>query len=145
MMDTQKAHQQEATQQEATQIDPQAPDWSRTPAAMVASVILGLAAISGLIWSIAHESRSDQRINTQSITTGDQTPSAPARLLIDLNTASVHELQMLPSIGPKIAQRIIDDRSGHGSYESLKDLDRVSGIGPKTLAKLTDWVTISTP
>lgn len=125
---------------------PQAPqDWSRTPAAMVASVILGLAAISGLIWSIAHESRSPQTASSASHQVAEQTHSAPARLLIDLNTASAKELEMLPSIGPKIAQRIIDDRSEHGSYESLKDLDRVSGIGPKTLAKLSDWVTISTP
>jgi len=70
---------------------------------------------------------------------------APASLLIDVNTASIDDLQLLPSIGPKLAQRIIDDRTEHGPYESLKELDRVTGIGPKTLERLADWVSFSMP
>lgn len=68
--------------------------------------------------------------------------SEPARgvsRLIDLNTASAAELDLLPGIGPALAARIIEDRAAHGPFRSLDDLDRVSGIGPKTVAKLAPF------
>lgn len=58
---------------------------------------------------------------------------------IDLNTASAAELDLLPSIGPTLAARIIADREANGPFGSLDDLDRVPGIGPKTIAKLVPY------
>jgi len=55
---------------------------------------------------------------------------------IDLNRASVADLELLPGIGPKLARRIVADRERHGSYRELKDLARVSGIGPMTLSRI---------
>lgn len=56
---------------------------------------------------------------------------------IDLNRASSQELQQLKGIGPKTAERIIEERSRAGPYSSLQDLsDRVKGIGPKRLQGL---------
>lgn len=104
---------------------------------MVGALVLGACSFFGLVWSFSHQSASfAQQSDTQ---------SPQIRLLIDLNTADEAQLQMLPSIGPKIAQRIIEDRQTHGGYESVGDLDRVSGIGPKTIEKLQDWVMVSTP
>lgn len=60
---------------------------------------------------------------------------------INVNTASQAELELLPGVGPKLAQRILDDRAKNGNYKSLKDLDRVSGIGVKTLERLAPLVT----
>ena len=51
---------------------------------------------------------------------------------IDVNHASLDELRSLPRIGPVLAQRIVDGRP----YESADDLERVRGIGPKTIANL---------
>ncbi len=128
-----------------TETTTKASDWSRTPAAMVSALVLGLAAITGLIWSVTTSSEPS-RIHTQ-ITQGPviENQSAPARLLIDLNSAGIDELELLPSIGPKLAQRILDDREENGPYEALKDLDRVRGIGPKTIARVAEWVTIGAP
>jgi len=109
---------------------------------MVSAAILGIASISGLIWSMTTPS-STQAVHTQQAI--DSGKPAPASLLIDINTAEIDELQLLPSIGPKLAQRIFDDRTEHGPFKSLKDLDRVTGIGPKTIARLADWVMISPP
>lgn len=55
---------------------------------------------------------------------------------INVNTATSAELELLPQIGPKMAERIIEYRTSHGRFKSLNDLDKVKGIGPKTLEKL---------
>ncbi len=110
---------------------------------MVSAAILGIAAIVGLVWSLNHQPAPTRPpvgfASTKMVT------DAPARLLIDLNNAQARELEMLPSIGPTIAQRIVDHRNEHGPFESLEDLDDVLGIGPKTIAKVTDWVSLSEP
>jgi competence protein ComEA len=59
---------------------------------------------------------------------------------INVNRADQTELQKLPGIGPKLSQRILDERA-RGRFKSIDDLRRVSGIGPKTLEKLRPHVT----
>jgi competence protein ComEA len=60
---------------------------------------------------------------------------------ININQASAEELQRLPGIGPKLAQRIVEERR-KGPFKSVDDLKRVSGIGPKTLEKLRPHITV---
>lgn len=60
---------------------------------------------------------------------------------IDVNSASAGELQKLPGIGPKMSQRIIDERAKK-PFATVEELRRVSGIGPKTLEKLRPFVTV---
>jgi competence protein ComEA len=60
---------------------------------------------------------------------------------IDVNQATLAELQKLPGIGPKMSQRIVDEREKR-PFVSVTDLRRVSGIGPKTLEKLKPYVTV---
>lgn len=55
-----------------------------------------------------------------------------------MNSASIAELELLPRVNEALARRIIAGRP----YRSVEDLERVSGIGPKTLELLRPRVTV---
>lgn len=61
-------------------------------------------------------------------------------LRIDLNTATAADLERLPRIGPKTAERILAFRAAFGPLRSVDDLLGVKGIGPKTLDHLRPHV-----
>lgn len=58
---------------------------------------------------------------------------------IDVNNASIEELQRLPGIGVKLSKRIIEERT-RKPFADPADLRRVSGIGPKTIEKMRPFV-----
>ncbi|MEN3304901.1 MAG: competence protein ComEA [Micromonosporaceae bacterium] len=62
--------------------------------------------------------------------------------LVNLNTATLAELDALPGIGPALAQRIVDYRTAHGGFRSVDELRRVEGIGDAKFAQLKDRVAV---
>ncbi len=61
---------------------------------------------------------------------------------VNINTASVSELEELPGIGEVIAQRIVDYRTQHGPFKTVRDLLKVEGIGEKKFESIEDHVTV---
>ncbi len=59
---------------------------------------------------------------------------------IDVNRADAVILEKLPGIGPVLAARIMEERRRGGPYLSLRDLERVKGIGPATAKALEPYV-----
>ena len=72
-------------------------------------------------------------------TLGEESPK------IDLNTATLSQLDSLPGIGPVIAERILELREKSGPYKRIEDLMNIRGIGEKKFLKLKDLITVKTP
>jgi len=62
--------------------------------------------------------------------------------LININTASVAELEQLPGVGPVTAAKIVEYRKINGPYSSVNDLLGVSGIGEAKLSKIAPHATV---
>ena len=61
---------------------------------------------------------------------------------ININTASLEELDTLPGIGPATAQAIIDHRQQSGSFQRIEDITNVSGIGIATYDRIKDMISV---
>lgn len=67
---------------------------------------------------------------------------ASTATLLNINTATAAELEMLPHIGPAMAQRIIDYREAHGPFTQIEDLKNVEGIGETRYQDLAPLITV---
>jgi competence protein ComEA len=61
---------------------------------------------------------------------------------VNINTATVSELDALPGIGPTTAQAIVDYRLENGNFQSAQDIQKVPGVGPATYDRIQDYITI---
>ena len=65
-------------------------------------------------------------------------PGAP----VNINTASLEELDALSGVGPSTAQKIIDYRTASGPFKTIDDIKNVSGIGDAKFAAMKDSITV---
>jgi competence protein ComEA len=73
---------------------------------------------------------------------GPVAPGQPGAAMINLNTATLADLDTLPGVGPVLAQRILDAREAQGGFKAISDLREVSGIGASRYEQLKDLVTV---
>ncbi len=76
------------------------------------------------------------RARLYAATPGVLYPSREAGGRVNINTAGAAELEQLPGIGPRTAQRIVEYRLAHGRFGSVEELRNVKGIGPKKMEKI---------
>ena len=111
-------------------------DWRQAPTATPASPAAAVspAALPGLGLEPAELLESPARAPAAPIMTSVSSGR------VDINTADVSLLETLPGIGPVKAKAIVDDRATRGPFSSVDDLDRVTGFGEKTVARLRPYL-----
>ena len=62
--------------------------------------------------------------------------------VVNINTADAAQLSMLPRVGARAAQQIVDYRTQHGSFHKAADLMQVKGFGQKRFDKLGPYLTV---
>ena len=76
------------------------------------------------------------------MTLGPGPVAAAAAEKVNINTASVKELQKLDGIGRGVAQRIVKYREANGPFKSGEDLRKVEGVGPATFERNRDRIVV---
>lgn len=75
----------------------------------------------------------------------DRHPARQYDYQLDVNSATWVEWALLDGIGPQLAKQIVADRDARGPFRSIDDVDRVRGIGPKTMDKIRPWLRVKQP
>jgi competence protein ComEA len=61
---------------------------------------------------------------------------------ININTATIEELDALPGVGPAIAGRIVDYREAYGPFTTIEEITNVRGIGPATFEEIKERIAV---
>jgi comEA protein len=72
-----------------------------------------------------------------------QTTAAEKAPVVNLNTATVADLEKLPGIGARVAARIVEYRTQKGPFKKIEELMNVQGIGEKSFLKLRSQLTVT--
>jgi competence protein ComEA len=111
-----------------------------------AMLVAAIAAVLWIGWPApedgGRQAQPDQPVTAQAPAAAPVgvTPPARAASKVNLNRASVDELQTLPGIGPVLAQRMVEWRRAHGRYRTVDELQEVKGIGRKRMEQLRPLV-----
>ena len=71
-----------------------------------------------------------------------ESSSSSSQQVVNINTADISQLALLPRVGEKAAQRIVDYRKEHGPFRKATDLMQVKGIGAKTFERMAPYIAL---
>ena len=100
--------------------------------------VLSIVALASLL------AAQPQMAAAQSRTSGRSTAKPAVTGQVNINTASVTELQTLPGIGAKTAERIVEYRQKNGPFKKIEELMNVRGVGEKNFLKLKPHLSVAT-
>ncbi len=127
------------------------------PGRYAAAIVLALCGLASVYWAAMSE-KSDKSDRSGTSTAPQKLPATTEQLaatsppntpttntragILDLNTATAAELELLPGVGPSLAARIVEYREKSGPFQKFEDLDKVYGFGPKMLEKIRPMVEV---
>lgn len=109
-----------------------------------AAVVFALCMIGVLISGNTAQNEPEITVERQSNTASDTADAHPDEppLLININTASAAELELLDGIGPALAERIVEYREVCGGFIHTEQLMDVSGIGESVYKGIANHITL---
>ncbi|MBD3403251.1 hypothetical protein GF420_10185 [candidate division GN15 bacterium] len=117
-------------------------DFSHTQLKVLAGLAGLLLLLSGYQFVRAYSSPTEQSLELP-ILLSDPTEYT-GLFVLDPNTAPIDSLELLPGIGPALAERIVTYRQ-HGRFEEPIDITNVRGIGPRTYERLKPYLKVHRP
>jgi competence ComEA-like helix-hairpin-helix protein len=106
-------------------------------------LIAGIAAL--LAWTAWRAVHRTVLLDTPNSETSQAGAATLPDMRIDINSATVPELSVLPAIGPGLAERIVADRQQRGPFERVESLTRVSGIGKAIIDRVKPYAVATPP
>jgi competence protein ComEA len=97
-------------------------------------IAMSLLFIGLSVWGLCHWAPTPQ----------SGVPPKP-RLRIDPNQAAAEEFRLLPGVGPRLAERIVEYRQQAGEIRTAEDLLDVPGIGPQRVAQIREYLRFEPP
>ncbi|MBU1262920.1 helix-hairpin-helix domain-containing protein [bacterium] len=93
---------------------------------------------------IVHSQKGSQtQTDPKTSTTSNLPKKKPQTFIININTAEKEDLELLPGVSPKIAERIIEFRKNNGKFKQKEDIMEIKGIGEKRFEKWKDLIIIN--
>ncbi len=120
-------------------------EWGFSSLERRAITLLVIFILTGAVVRFFHNSQIGRQLEVWSAQPTNSAPLAtqPKLQKININTASVDELGLLPGIGPVRAEAIVAYRANQGEFGSAEDILNVAGIGEKTVAKISQYLQFS--
>ena len=87
------------------------------------------------LWSVSASAQSSSR---------SAAATQAAAAMVNLNTATLAQLETLPGVGKATAERIVEYREKIGGFKKIEDLMNVQGIGEKSFLKIKPLITVAT-
>jgi competence protein ComEA len=104
------------------------------------SVVVVIVLIGGALYAARVSERAPQIVYSASLEEVEE--ESQGSLKVNINTASVDELDELPEVGPATAETIIEYRRNNGMFRSVEELEEIPGIGPETIEEIELFATV---
>ena len=108
----------------------------------IKNALLGIFSAAVVIMAVSALVGDEIDLRVSSAEIYDTLRASEQPLVIDINSASVRELQKLNGVGEVIAGAVVAYREEHGNFTSAEDLLNVKGIGPATLEKIRPYIIV---
>lgn len=125
-------------------MDRSATKWVVAVAVAVVAGVLTLGSLPAMAQGTQAKAGVDQAQTPKAPKTA-KAPKAPKLAegtKVNVNTATAEQLDALPKIGPKVAQRIVDYRTAHKGFRTVEELRNVKGVGPKVMEAIRPYLSL---
>jgi competence protein ComEA len=112
---------------------------------MIVALLVALSLVAVAAYWALRGGAGGELIEIESDAPAVDTPRLTANYTVDINSADWPEFEPLPGVGERLARRIVESRETDGPFASVDDLDRVSGIGEKTVERLRPFLRADPP